>query len=134
MSTIGPNFQATHTASGLAENNISAYRALKLGSNPGQVTPCTAITDICIGISLETVSAGQAVTYQTGGVALVTCSSGVAYGAQVMATASGSGKCSTASGASARSIGLAVGNSTSNDGEVMAVHLNVPNVSTPANS
>ena len=130
---IAPNLQTTNTDSGEAESEIQAYRLVKRGSTPGTVAPCTAITDIAIGVSLKHADAGQQCEYQTRGRAYIECSAGVAANAQVMPTASGAGKCSTASGATARSAGFAI-NTSANDGEIIACDINLPNLNGPANS
>lgn len=127
------NYESGNVGSGTAEAAIEAYRLVKQGTAENQVTPCTAITDVAIGVSLNKAAAGERVDYQTRGMAIIECSAGVARGAQVMATASGSGKCSTASGATARSVGI-VESATSNDTEKAVVRINLPNLNGPANS
>lgn len=134
MTTIlASNLQESNKGSGVAESAISPYRLVKRGTNPGQVVACSAITDIAIGVSTNYAATGEVCTYQTRGVALIECSTGVTYGAQVMPTAAGAGKCSTASGATARSAGVA-GNTSAADGEIIACDINLPNLNGPANS
>lgn len=130
---VGQNYQSGSTDSGTAESAIEANRLIKAGTSPNQVAPCSAITDIAIGVSLNKAAAGERVDFQTRGVAIIECSAGVARGAQVMPTASGSGKCSTAAGPTARSAGMAL-ETTSNDTEKLAVAINLPNLNGPANS
>lgn len=127
------NYESGNVNSGTAEAAIEAYRLLKQGTAENQVTPCTAITDVAIGVSLNKAAAGERVDYQTRGLAIIECSAAVARGAQVMPTGSGSGKCSTASGATARSVGI-VESATSNDTEKAVVRINLPNLNGPANS
>lgn len=129
----GQNYESSNVNSGVAEAAVEAYRLVKQGTAENQVTPCTAITDIAIGVSLNKAAIGEPVSYQTRGIAIIECSAGVARGAQVMATGSGAGKCSTASGATARSVGV-VETATSNDTEKAAVRINLPNLNGPANS
>lgn len=117
-----------------AESAIEPFRLVTLGTSPGQVVATSAITDVIIGASLNKAAAGERVQIQTAGIARVECSAGVAYKAQVMPTASGAGKCSTAAGATAKSAGLATGASTSNDGESQYVWLCPINVNGIANS
>lgn len=131
-SNSNKNYESGSVNSGVAENAVEAYRFVKLGTNEGQVTPCTAITDIAIGVSLNKAAAGERVDYQVRGVALVEMSAAVSRGAQVMPTGSGAGKGSTAAGATARSSGVAVGTSTA-DAQVIAVAINLPNLNSPAN-
>lgn len=118
-----------------AEAAIEPYRLVKLGAAAGQVVACSAITDVVVGVSLNKANAaGDRVQVQTSGIALVTCSAAVAYGAQVMPTASGAGKCMTAAGATAKSCGVAGGTTTANDGELQKVWLASLNVNGIANS
>jgi len=120
--------------------DVAANRAVKLGTRDtttGEFTvaPCTAITDICIGTSMNSGESadGDRVTIQTGGIALLVASGPVSEGAEVMVTAAGAGKVSTAAGATARSVGVAL-TAAGADGEVIAVLLNVPNVKGMANA
>lgn len=132
-SNVNQNYQSTSTDSGTAEAAIEAYRLVKAGTSPNQVTPCTAITDVAIGVSLNKAAIGERVDYQVRGVAKLECSAAVSRGAQVMATAAGAGKVSTAAGATARSAGVAL-ETSANDAEVISVLVNLPNVNGPANS
>lgn len=134
MSKMSQNYESASTNSGIATAAIEAYRLVKMGTNEGEVTPCTAITDIAIGVSLNKVAIGELCNYQTQGIALITTSTGVTRGAEVMATASGAGKCMTAAGATARSVGIALGTTTTGDNQQIAVAINLPNVNGPANS
>lgn len=127
------NFESGNVNSGIAEAAVEACRLVKQGTAENQVTPCTAIGDVAIGVSLNKAAIGEAVSYQTRGVAIIECSAGVARGARVMATGSGAGKCSTSSGGTARDVGI-VETATSNDTEKAAVRINLPNLNGPANS
>lgn len=136
MATKAPqqNYISANVIEYEAEAEIQPKRAVTLGTAPGQVIATSAITDLVHGVSLNYAAAGDRVQIQVGGVAEVECSAGVAYKAQVMPTASGAGKCSTASGATAKSFGQAMGASTSNDTEIQLVRLSGLNVNGPANA
>ena len=127
------NYETSNVISRIAGGSITARRLVKLDSTAGQVVACDAITDKAIGVALNNASSGDTVEIQTGGLAEIEVSAAVALGAEVMPTASGSGKCSTSAGATARSVGLAE-NLGSNDGEFIRVRLAVPNLGGPANS
>lgn len=137
MTTATQNFEIDGRASYKAESAIVANRLVTYGTidSDGNVTvkACTAITDVAIGVALETVAAEEMCPIQTRGVAKVTASAAISAGAQVMPTASGAGKCSTAAGATAKSCGV-VENAPGGDGEVAQVRLAMPNVNGPANS
>jgi hypothetical protein len=129
------NFTSENVIEMEAEAAISPYRAVKAGAAAGQVVACSAITDVAIGVSItQATAAGERVQVQLRGIALVTCSAAVNYGVEVMPTGSGSGKCSTAAGATAKSFGVAIGTTTTADGELQKVLLACPNVNGPANS
>lgn len=100
---------------------ITANRAVKLDSN-GDVVVTTAITDKVVGIALETKASGEYVDVITvnGVKQKVTASAAVTIGDDVMPTASGSGKCSTAAGATAKSFGIAL-SAAAADGEIIEV-------------
>jgi hypothetical protein len=134
MATKSPqqNYISGHVIEMEAETAIEPYRTLKLGTAAGQVAHTGAITDVVVGVSLNTAAAGGRVQIQTDGIALVTCSTGVAYGAQVMPGASG--KIATAAGATAKSCGMAGGTTTTADGELQKVWLRTLNVNGIANS
>jgi len=128
------NFLSSNVIEMEAESAIEPYRLVTFGAAANQAVATSAITDVIIGASLNKAAAGERVQIQTGGIALVECSAGVAYKAQVMPTASGAGKCSTAAGATAKSCGVAGGTSTSNDGEIQKVWLCPLNVNGIANT
>lgn len=115
-----------------AEAAIEPYRLVTLGAAAGQVIHTSAITDVVVGVSLNTAAIGGRVQVQTSGIALVTCSAAVAYKAQVMPGAAG--KCATAAGATAKSCGMAAGTTTANDGELQKVWLASLNVNGVANT
>ncbi len=118
----------------VASEAIPARRLVKLHSVEGQVALATASTDVAIGVSTTTAATNGDVEIQTQGIALLeTTAASVAINAQVMPGTSG--RCLTAAGATAVSVGLAVsasGGTTA--GETIGVWLNVPNIRGPANS
>lgn len=128
-----PNFISSNVIEMEAEAAISPYRAVTYGAAAGQAVACGAITDPVLGVSLNQAAAGERVQIQTGGIARVTCSAAVAYKAQVMPGATG--KCATAAGATAKSFGVAMGTTTTADGEEQLVHLHGgPNVNGVVNT
>lgn len=107
--TARNNYSGTNPVSFKAGEAITVGRALKLDSTEGQVLHSTAITDAVIGVALETVASGEMVSVLPAGpIVKMVPSAAVALGAQVMPTGSGAGKVSTAAGATARSIGVAI--------------------------
>ena len=113
---------------------ISQYRAVKLDSTEGRVVASAAIADLTIGASMNSAAAlGDLVTVQNFGKVKLTASAAISLGDQVMVTAAGAGKISTASGATAKSIGVAL-QAAGADGDVIEVQLAAPNVNGPANS
>lgn len=101
----------------------------------GKAVEASAITNAILGVSLIDASSGQQVPIQTFGVAKVVASAAItlaAGGRQVMATASGDGKCSTAAGATARTVGLAL-EAAGADGDVIKVLLQL-SLNQPPNS
>ena len=120
-------------ASFVAGGTISQYRAVVLDSTANQVVAGSAIAGNCLGISVDSATANGLVTIQQTGVAKVTASAAITLGDQVMVTASGSGKVSTASGATAKSIGIAL-MAAGADGDIISVQLAVPTGNGPANS
>ena len=118
----------------IAGGTIGQYRACKLDSTEGQVIATTAIADVTVGIALVSASSGGLVHLQTAGKAKCVASASISLGDQVMVTASGAGKVSTASGATAKSIGVAL-QAAGADGDVIEVLLHAgPNVNGAANS
>lgn len=117
----------------IAGGSIEKDRAVKLDSTANQVIASTAITDVIIGFATHSASSGESVAVQTFGKAKAVISASVALNAQLMPTASGAGKVSTAAGATAKScaIALQVGN---NDGETIEVLITGLRLNGPANS
>lgn len=129
FNTFGTSF-----ASFVAGGTISKNRAVCMdGTNANQVVACSLITDIAIGIATEDATSGYQVTVQLFGKAKVVASASTSVGDQLMPTASGSGKVSTAAGATAKSMGLGL-QAAGADGDVIEVLLATPNVNGPANS
>lgn len=117
-----------------AGGTIAQYRVVKLDSTEGQVVAASAIADVSFGASLTSAVANDQVAIQTAGVAKLTASAAISLGDQVMVTASGSGKVSTAAGATAKSLGVAL-QAAAADGDIIMVKLTgLPNVNGPANT
>lgn len=92
----------------------------------------TAIADHAIGVAMQSASAaGELVPVQVGGIAKCVCSAAITLGDDVMCTASGAGKVSTAAGATAVVIGVAM-STTTTDGDIVEVLLALPGVDRPA--
>lgn len=133
LNSANPNYETGNVATYKAGAAITANRLVKYDTTEGQVIQTTAITDIAIGVSLQTVASGEQVSIQTAGVAKLTASAAIALGAQVMPTASGAGKVSTSAGATARSVGIAETLADA-DLEIIKVRLDVPNLNGAANT
>lgn len=99
--------EAEHVTTRKAGGSITAGHLVKLDTTEGQVIKTTAITDVAIGVSLDTVASGDMVRIQTGGVCKVLIAAAVALGAQVMPDGGTNGQCATSSGATAVSCGIA---------------------------
>lgn len=128
------NTQGVSPLGFIAGGTIAQYRAVKLDSTAGQVVAATAITDNTVGASMVSASSGQTLSVQTFGKVKLTASAAITLGDQVMVTASGAGKVSTAAGATAKSIGVAL-EAASADGDIIEVLLHGgPNVNGPANT
>lgn len=112
---------------------ITANRLLKLTAE-NTVEHATAITDDIIGVSTKTVASGEYVDVLTtpGAKHKVTAGAAIAVGAQVMPQAAGAGKCATAAGATAKSVGIAL-TAAAADGEEIEVLLRF-GVNGPANA
>lgn len=117
----------------IAGGTIGINRAVKLDSTVGQVVVCSAITDIAIGTAINSASSGEMVNVQLFGKAKVVASAAISVGAEVMPTGSGSGKVSTASGATAVSMGLCL-EAAGADGDTIEILLACPNVRGSANT
>ncbi len=130
------NLGIVHTF--LAGGAIPAKSAVKWSAidSGGQraVVVTTAITEDVIGFALNTAASGEQVDVVTGNGVIVKgiCSAGITAGAQVMPTASGGGKVSTAAGATAKSCGIAMSTPLA-DGDTVEI-LTRFGVNGPANS
>lgn len=128
------NTQNVAPAGFVAGGVIGQYRLVKLDTTEGRVVVTSAIGDVAFGASMDAATAaGQLVTVQQFGKVKLTTSDAVALGAQLMPTNAGSGKVVTASGASARTIGIAL-QASGADGDVIEVQLIAPIGNGPANS
>lgn len=127
------NFLGTSPLNMTAGGTIAQHRLVKLDSTAGQVVVTSAITDLAIGaVNISAVS-GDPVPVQTMGVVKLTASGAITLGDEVMPTSSGSGKVVTSSGATAKSVGVALEAALA-DGDVIAVLLCCPALKGPANS
>jgi hypothetical protein len=116
------NFLGVSPQSFLAGAAITANRLVEL-SAADTVTATDAITDLPLGVALvAATAAGDLVPVQQFGVAKLTASAAISVGAQVMPTASGAGKVSTSSGATARTVGVAL-EAAGADGDIIKVQL-----------
>jgi hypothetical protein len=97
----------------------------------GTILQCSAITDVCIGVALSAASSGQGVAVQNLGIGICKAKNAITEGDQLMPSTT-AGQPSTAAGATAVSIGVAL--QTVADGEFVAVMLAVPGVKRPPNS
>jgi|GEM_PF-2418548 len=125
------NYQNVSPLQATAGGTIEAFRVVE-----GTLASCTAanaIADLAIGVSLQSAASGDVISLQTHGIAKITASAAITAGDEVMVTASGSGKVSTSSGATARSVGVAM-TAAAADGDIIEVLIQLPNVKGPANS
>lgn len=137
MTTVAANMEVEGRNSYKAGAAITANRLVKLSAldSDGNVTiiPTAAITDVPIGVSLETVANGEMCPIQTRGVAKVEFAASASFGAQVMPDGGGGGLAATAAGATAKSCGI-LESAPGGANEMGAVRLAVPNVNGPANA
>lgn len=113
---------------------ILQHRLVAPDTTAGRVVATSAITDLAIGASTVAAAAAEdPVTVQFVGVARLTASAAIALNAQVMPTAAGAGKISTAAGPTAKSCGVALEAALA-DGDVIAVLLSTPNVNGVVNT
>jgi len=128
-----PNLETGHVATYIAGASIAANTLVKMDSTEGQVINTAAITDVAIGVALNTVASGEQVQVQTSGVAkiLTTAVAIATIGSQVMPDGGGGGKIAVAAGATAVSVGLTEQAAAGSD--VIKVRLCVPNLKAPAN-
>lgn len=115
------NLQGVSPVSFIAGGTIVANRLVEL-SAANTVTATNAITDLPMGAATIGGATGDLITVQQFGKAKLTASAAVTAGDQVMPTASGDGKVSTSSGATARTIGVAL-TAAGADGDIIEVQL-----------
>lgn len=136
VSTATYNTESEGFRSYIAGEALEANRCVKLDSTEGQVVYSGAITDIVVGITTQKVASGDQVIVQVRGTAkIATTAAAVSLGAEVMPDSSTGGRILTAAGATARSVGVAAsagGGTTA--GELIAVHINLPNLKGPPNA
>lgn len=107
---------------------ITKNRAVKHGASADSVTPVTAANEVVLGVAQFSVSTaevaqGKDVTVQMMGIVEMEASVAIAVGALVGISANGR---AAAAGAGVRTIGVCVGNPSSNAGEVISVLLGLP--------
>ncbi len=86
---------------------VPQYAAVMLdGTTPGNIVVTTGITSACIGFAMIGGSAGEMIPVQKHGRAKAIASTTIAVNAEVMCDASGA--VTTASGATANSVGMAL--------------------------
>ena len=115
------NLQGVSPVSFIAGGTIVANRLVELSAE-NTVTATDAITDLPVGVATIGGSSGDLITVQQFGKVKLTASAAITAGAQVMPTASGAGKVSTSSGATARTIGQAL-TAAGADGDIIEVQL-----------
>jgi len=115
------NLQGVSPQSFIAGGTIAANRLVEI-SAANTVTATDAIGDLPIGVALVSGVAGDLIPVQQFGKAKIVASAAVSAGAQLMCTAAGAGKCLTAAGATARTIGQAI-TAAGADGDVLEVQL-----------
>lgn len=112
----------TSPISFIAGGSITKDTLVKMDTTAGQVVVTTAITDMAIGAALKTVSSGEIVPVQIFGVAKLTAKAAITTNVEVMPDGAGGGKVAASSGATARSIGVAL-EAAGADGDVISVLL-----------
>lgn len=133
MATPVANTHGSTYKSFLAGGTIAANRVVVLDTTVSQVVAGSAIAGKSIGVNQFAVVSGEQATVQLFGVAKCVASASITLGDEVMVTASGSGKVSTSSGATAQSIGVAL-TAAGADGDVIEVLLALPAVKRAPNS
>lgn len=114
---------------------ITANSMVKLHTTAGQVVACTAITDLPIGVCVDTGSAtagAEQVRVQMMGIAKCRIGATVAVGDELMVKSGGTGELDVAAGATAVSVAKALQAGVS--GDIIAVLLLGPVGKGPANS
>ena len=127
------NLLGTSPAGFVAGGTIANNVLVKLHSVEGQVVVTAAITDSPLGASLNSAVANGTISVQQFGKVKLTAKAAISLGAQVMPDGGGAGLISTAAGATAKSIGIALQAALA-ENDVIEVQLLVPAVNGPANS
>lgn len=113
----------------ITANRLVKYTAADSDGNIN-IIQCAAITDMAIGVSLETVASGEMCPVQTRGIVKIEASAAVTALAQVMCEAAATGRCADAAGATALNVGIAE-TAAGGAGEMVQVRLGVPNMRGP---
>jgi len=132
MTAAAANYESGSVNTYIAGGTIAAGSCLKYDSTEGQVVVTTAVTEIVMGVALDTVASGQPVQVQTRGVAKVLTSGICTVGVEVVPGASGKCVTNASAGATAVSFGVAEQTTTA-DGTMLKVRL-IPTLRGPANT
>jgi hypothetical protein len=132
MGAPNVDFGGSSPLSFIAGGNITANSMVKLDTTEGQVVACTALTDLPIGVCMDTGTAGLQVRVQVLGKAKVRYGATITVGQELMVKDSGTGELNVASGATAVSCAKALQGGAS--GETCLVLLLGPVGKGPANS
>jgi hypothetical protein len=109
-------------------------RALKPGSAVNEVIHAVDITDLVVGVALNSADSGDWVSVQIGGIAKMEAAEAITVWAEVMVQdAANDGSIAPAAGATARSLGVALVAATA-DGDIIPVQLRLPTLKGPPNS
>lgn len=115
------NFRGYSPAGFVATANVTKDTLVKQGTADGECTPSSAITDVHLGVALETVSAGGNVPVQQLGKAKVKAVGAVTRGDRLMWATGG---VATLSGSTAKVCGTATMSSA--DGEYVEFEAQFP--------
>jgi hypothetical protein len=133
MAAARQNFEGSTPQSWIAGGAITANRLVMSDTTEGQVIATTGITSQALAVSLHTLASGDVGDFQTFGVAKLEAAAAISLNDEVMPDSGGGGKIATSSGATARSVGIAL-QAAGGGGEIIMVKLALPVVKGPANS
>lgn len=133
MTAPRQNFEGSTPQSWICGEAFTANRLAMQDTTEGQVINTTGITSQAMGVALGTYASGEVGSFQTTGTAKLEAAAAITLGVEVMPDSGGSGKIATSSGATARSVGIAL-QAAGGAGEIIMVKLALPVVKGPANS
>lgn len=125
------NFAGVTPVPFVAGGTIIKDTFVKLDTTEGQVVQATAATDVVLGVALDAAVSGDGVRVQIAGIAVLITNGTLTLGAEVECAADG--EATTAGGATAHSIGIAL-QAAASDQDKVAVLLALPGVKRPPNS